>query len=168
MHKICSWKHWRVLYLIASCRSTAWINDFTGHTYKVDSTSFDRDMSGRFISHPRAVLSHGVGVLYVRGSQCPVPVRCACACAWLRGALTEAGKAPRVQSDWTILLVIACRSQSRLVGKLIRYCVCAIYVTHPWITHEPWLVRNRNVVYKDLSKRMQTLFMNVNSSLSNI
>lgn len=95
--------------------------------YEADSTSFDRDMSGRFINHPRTRYSRAR-----RG--CFVPTVSGCvygkgraafsACAWLRGALTEAGKAPRVQSDWPILLVIACRSQSRLVGKLIRSWVC--------------------------------------------
>lgn len=81
---------------------------------------FDRDISGQFIKagHPSLVLAwfctrrtmalegveRGKGWLNIGG----------CVCVTGPSALTEAAR----QSDWPILLVIACRSQSRLVGEI--------------------------------------------------
>lgn len=90
------------------------------------STRFDRDISGRFIKATRlGAPSRCLPVLYASYKGCE------------RGGLRVAAAALRVRdrsfrvngsergggrrSDWPILLVIACRSQSRLVGKLIRF-----------------------------------------------
>lgn len=79
-------------------------------------STFDRDIgAGQFIKAPSTVLSAaepGVACARLERTRARRPANEA------SGSERRGG---RRQSDWPILLVIACRSQSRLAGKLIRF-----------------------------------------------